>query len=74
MLRTVSNMIIPILNLFSSSSARKGGEPHLVCILSYHEEPFASPISLLSANSRPLYISFSFFLCFLSFAFGLFEC
>jgi hypothetical protein len=57
-------MNIPILTLFSSSSAWKGGEPHLVWILSHHEELFASPNSLLSVNSRLLYISFSFFLCF----------
>jgi hypothetical protein len=30
MLRTVSNMNIPIFTLFSSSSAWKGGEPHIV--------------------------------------------
>jgi hypothetical protein len=70
MLLTVSNMIIPILTLFSSSSAWKGGEPHLVWILSHHEALFASPNSLLPVNSRLLYISFSFFFALLCFFFS----
>jgi len=69
MLRTVSNMNIPILTLFSSSSAWKGGEPHLVWILSHHKALFASPNSLLPVNSRLLYISFSLFFALLCFFF-----